>query len=78
MATKTTTAATKSVNLGVKIDSKAVFATPTGLKIGSTGKVIPAGDLYGTLNKGTRRALRKSLHNIGRVNDAAAPAVSVA
>lgn len=45
----------------VKIDGKNVMATPTGLKLGSRGRVQSPGEVFGLLDKGTARKLRKEL-----------------
>ncbi len=58
--------ATKSKKIGD------VFVTPTGLKVGSKGKVLPAGKFLGSLAKGEARRLRKELRRLGEVKKAGA------
>lgn len=57
----------------VKIGNKTIFLTPTGMKEGSKGKVIPAGEMLGKLaTKSERRKLRKFAHRNGYKGHAAA------
>lgn len=50
-----------------------IYATPTGLKIGSKGKVLSAAEALKQIpDKGERRKIRKALHAAGRVDLAAA------
>lgn len=50
-----------------------VYATPTGLKAGSRGKVQPPAAFLRVLPKSERRKLRKELHANGFVRFAATP-----
>lgn len=53
-----------------------VYATPTGLKAGARGRVLPAGLFLGALGtKGAARRLRKALRRMGRPDLSGAPAV---
>ena len=50
-----------------------VYVTPTGIKFGSKGKVLPASVALASIpNKGERRKLRKAFHSVGRVDLASA------
>lgn len=42
-----------------------VYATPTGLKVGSRGKVQPASSVLSSLPKGAARKIRKALRRAG-------------
>lgn len=53
---------------GFNFNGKNVFVAKTGLKLGSKGKVTPAGRMYGMMNKGEARKLRKTLRGMGRVD----------
>lgn len=53
---------------GFSFNGKNVFVAKTGLKLGSKGKVTPAGKLFGMMNKGEARRLRKTLRSMGRTD----------
>lgn len=55
------------------VNGKRVIITPTGLKLGSRGKVMKAGTVFATLNKGEARRLRKSLRVLGHPGKAGEP-----
>lgn len=67
MTTATTTpkASKNSAPLGVTLNGKPLFATPTGVKIGPRGKVTPDAEIFGVLDKGARRKVRKALRAAG-------------
>jgi hypothetical protein len=67
---KRRTPAVKVTRLGAL---PAVYATPTGVKLGSGGLVLAPGALYGRLGKSTARRLRKALRAAGFTAHAAAP-----
>ena len=56
----------------IKVNGKTTFITPTGFKLGSKGKVVPAGNFLGTLTKSEARKLRKTAHANGFKQHAAA------
>lgn len=58
------------INLG----SKVVALTPTGIKVGSKGKVQKASEFFASNDKGTNRKVRKLLRANGRNGEAAAKA----
>lgn len=67
----------KAIELAVTIASVALFVTPTGLRLGTKGKVQQ--DVPGVLSilnkletKGQRRAVRRALHQNGHGGLAAA------
>ncbi len=62
--------------MGIFIQGKAVIVTPTGLKLGSKGKVLPAGKVLGMLPKGEARKLRKGLYRLGHHDKAGARRMS--
>jgi len=72
MTTKNTARGTKLFSIA----DKPVYATAKGLKLGSTGKVQPAGEVLGLLPKGEARKLRKALRSTGHAEKAAAPRVT--
>ncbi len=45
-----------------------IYATPTGLRVGSRGKVQPAGPFFAGLNKGCARRIRKACRAVGRID----------
>lgn len=53
---------------GFNFNGKNVFAAKTGLKLGSKGKVTPAGELFAKMAKGEARKLRKKLREMGRAD----------
>jgi hypothetical protein len=55
--------------------SVTVYATPTGLKVGSKGRVEKGGALFARLDKGRARVLRKALRAAGLKRHAAAPRI---
>lgn len=59
------------MSVNVKVNGKTLYATPTGLKLTSRGKVQPAGQVLSALSKGERRKVRKALHRAGFVRHAA-------
>lgn len=59
-------------NLNVQIDGKSLFATPTGLRMGSKGKVVAPGNLFGVLSKSESRQIRKALRRVGEAHKAGA------
>lgn len=73
MATTASAVRTKSINLGVVINTTLVYATPTGLKLGPRGKVVPPGQLLAGLDKGTARKVRKACYRAGLHRFAAMP-----
>lgn len=60
--------ATKVATVG----QNTIYVTPTGLKYGNKGKVMPAGCVLGSMNKGEARRVRKVLRTLGRTQHAAA------
>ena len=69
--------ASKSTNLGVTISGVKLYATSTGLKFGAKDRVQSPGSVYGSLDKGTARRIRKACRRAGLIRHAAAPAASV-
>lgn len=63
------------MSTSIKINGKQLFVTPTGVKLGSRGKVLPVGNLLGTVDKGTARKVRKSLRAAGHADKASAQRV---
>lgn len=55
------------MGVNIKIGGKTLYATATGLRVGSKGKVQPAGEILGQLPKGDRRRVRKQLRAGGFV-----------
>jgi hypothetical protein len=68
MATATKSTAPRAVRLAFA----GYYATPTGFKKGTTGRVGNPGAVYAGLNKGDARRLRKAAHAAGFVRHAAA------
>lgn len=66
-----TTARARSVNLGITLDGKAVYATPKGLKLGARGPVEPTQRILSETDRGNARRLRKALYRAGMVERAA-------
>jgi len=57
----------------MKFQGKAVVVTPTGVKVGSKGKVQKAAEFFAnTGDKSLNRKVRKELHAKGRLLEAAA------
>jgi hypothetical protein len=57
----------RSVNLNVSINGKNILATPTGLKLGSSGRVTPPAELFAVLPKSDRRKIRKAARANGMI-----------
>lgn len=53
---------------GINFNGKNVFVAKTGLKLGSKGKVTPAGAMFAKMPKGDARKLRKKLRDMGRAD----------
>jgi hypothetical protein len=53
--------------------TRCFYATPTGLKIGAKGKVMPVSNVLAAMDKGEARRLRKALRAAGETAKAAAP-----
>lgn len=64
------------MNTEINVSGKNVFATPTGLKLGSKGKVTEPGLILGQLPKGTARRLRKTLRSNGFTRHAGAARIA--
>lgn len=58
---------------GVKLFGKQVYGTPNGIRVGSKGHVIAPSFVFGKLNKGNARKLRKALRAAGFNGHAAQP-----
>lgn len=58
----------------VVLNGKALYATPTGIKITARGSVTPPSVVLGRLPKGEARRVRKAARAIGRLDIAAAKA----
>lgn len=58
----------------ISISGKSVVVTPTGIKVGSKGKVVKAGEFFAMNEKGVNRKVRKLLRAEGRRAEAAAKA----
>lgn len=54
------------------IGGKLVILTPTGIKLGSKGKVVPAGTFFRSLGKSLARKARKAARAAGFLAHAAA------
>ncbi len=67
----------KSINLSIEVNGKIVYATPTGLKLGSKGTVQHTGQFLGQHSKGEARQIRKALRKAGETNKAAATRVTL-
>ena len=54
-----------------------IITTPTGIKFGTKGRVAKtpeaAGELFGKVSKSQARKARRHLHELGKINLAAAP-----
>jgi hypothetical protein len=61
------------LSLDVRVSEKLVYATPTGLRLNSKGRVLPDGIFLGTVPKGTARAIRKALRSSGLTGRAGTP-----
>ena len=61
-----TTNRVRAVPLQVEVEGREVFATPTGVKLSSRGRVLSAGELFGVLPKGEARRIRKALRRAGQ------------
>lgn len=57
----------------IMVNGRNLYATPTGFKLTYRGTVIPASALYGTLDKGQARRVRKAVRSLGRIDLASAP-----
>lgn len=55
----------KTKNIGIELDGKTLYVTPTGLKLGAKGKVLDTSELYRSLDKGQTRKIRKALRANG-------------
>lgn len=65
-------ATARNLNTGVTVNGKVVYCSPTGLKAGAKGKVVPAGFFYGQLSKSDARKVRKALRLNGEIYKARA------
>jgi hypothetical protein len=45
-----------------------IYATATGLRVGSRGKVQPAGPFFASIDKGCARRIRKACRKVGRTD----------
>jgi hypothetical protein len=78
VATVKTAARVRQTRLDVEILSSKtfhfvpVYATPTGLKWGPKGRVLPIGEALSVLSKGEARKVRKALRKAGRKDFAGA------
>ncbi len=62
----------RSVKLG-----NGYYASPTGLRVGSKGKVVKDGLLLSSLEKGTARKVRKALRANGLAARAGTPRITI-
>jgi hypothetical protein len=62
----------KCVCVGYVADTLKVYATPTGLKAGSKGRVSPPSDFYTYCTKSEARRIRKRCRALGLTRHAAA------
>lgn len=62
----------------IKLSVGNAFITPTGLKLGTRGKVTAPSEFVQNLSKGDRRKIRKACHREGRGDLAHASVVKAA
>lgn len=60
------------MKLNILVAGVSVYVMKTGVKIGSKGKVLPAGEAFSAMSKGEVRKVRKALFEMGRRKEAAA------
>lgn len=60
------------MSTNLTISGKTIFLTPTGVKLGSKGKVQPTTDLINSMTKGERRKFRKTAYAYGYFTHASA------
>lgn len=75
MATATKTTA-RPVAKAARLGGTGFYATPTGFKKGTAGRVNAPGFVYAGMSRGDARRLRKAAHAAGFVNHAAASRVN--
>lgn len=62
-----------------RCDGKTVYLTPSGVRVGAKGKVMPRNfipTLFGKMDKGNVRKLRKAMRQAGWTRDAAAQRIT--